>query len=107
MNEPYRAKRAHEAALRKVDREHIATMHVIAKACPHSLMRVLGLIAQHGRVPFFICAERQPPGQHFRVEIEALPDMAATALLEKITADMSVRRAVWLECANTQPNLDA
>ena len=107
MNEPYRAKRAHEAAFRKVGREHIATMHVVAKACPHALMRVLGLIAQHGRVPFSICAERQPARQHFRVEIEVLSDMAATALLEKITADMSVRRAVWMGCASAQPSVDA
>ena len=107
MNQPHRAKRSHMVALRKVAREHIATMHVEANACPHGLARVLGLIAQHGRVPFSICVQRQPLGEHIRIEIEALSDRAAATLLEKIAAVLSVRQAAWTRCALAQPGLGA
>ena len=96
MIELNRAGGARRSASRKVSRGSIATMLVAASDCPRVLKEVLGLIAEHHRVPFSICARLNMSEQHFCVEIEELPDRSAEALLEKATTIVSVKHAAWM-----------
>jgi len=56
-------------------------------------MRVLGLITQQGAVPFTIAAESRPRSQRFIIELARLPDHAASSLLAKVEASVTIRSA--------------
>lgn len=104
MTEFRSAGRTCKAALIKVSRESIATMRVEANDCPQVLKIVLGLIAEHQRVPFSIRAQRSASEKHICVEIDELSDRGAKALLGKVTAIVSVKRATWTTYTNAQPS---
>jgi len=77
----------------KVPRERIVTLHAETDHCPHVLLRILGLVAQHGTVPLSIAAERNDEGQRLAVEIDTLPDHTMSVLLGKVETIVTVRRA--------------
>lgn len=85
--------RLNQPAETKVPRERIVTLSVAADLCPQALLRVLGLIAQHGILPLSIAAERREAAQHFAVDVDNLPDQALAVLLAKIEAIVAVQSA--------------
>jgi len=87
------ARRNHVAPETKVPRERIVTLSVAADLCPQALIRVLGLIAQHGILPLSIAAERGDTAQHLAVEVDNLPEQALAVLLAKIEAVVAVQSA--------------
>jgi acetolactate synthase regulatory subunit len=80
----------------KVPRDRIVTLAVETDPCPQALLRVLGLIAQHGSEPMSIAAERRADGQRITVEIGALPDAGLSTLVAKIEAIVTVRSAAFM-----------
>lgn len=76
----------------KVPRERIVTLRAETDHCPQVLLRILGLIAQHGTVPLSIAAERGDDGQRVAVEIDTVADHAMSVLLAKVEAIVTVRR---------------
>lgn len=77
----------------KVPRERIATLSVTTDPCPQALIRVLGLIAQHGVLPLSIEAVRGETAQHLAVDMDHLPEAALTVLVAKIEAIVAVQSA--------------
>ena len=96
---------ARTTTLKKVSRESTATMCIEARDCPHVLKIVLGLIAQHERVPFSIGARRYSAELHICVEISELSAPGAEVLLDEVTAIASVKLATWMRHTNAPRNL--
>lgn len=74
-------------------RSQLAVLQVSAHICPQVLLRVLGLVAQHGAIPYSIGFARRPRSLHVEIVIDSLDQRAAEILLHKIRAVPMVRTA--------------
>jgi len=90
---PARAGFAPSPSFAKVPREQIATLSVETEICPQVLLRVLGILAARGMIPFTIAAHRDDRLQRIEIEIDALPETASRVLLQNVRRIVTVRRA--------------
>lgn len=74
-------------------RSQLAVLRVSAFICPQILLRVLGLVAQHGAIPYSIGFARRPHSVRIDIVIDSLTPRAAEILLHKIRALPMVRTA--------------
>lgn len=91
--QPARAGYASPPQLPKVSREQLATLCVDTELCPQVLLRVLGLLAARGLIPFTIAARRDEKIQRIEIEIDALPARESLVLLQNLRRIIMVRRA--------------
>lgn len=71
----------------------LATLHVTAESCPQVLLRVLGLIAQQGLIPYAIDFTRSQHSMRFAVAIDSLPPQRLETLLWKVEGIPAVTTA--------------
>lgn len=74
-------------------RNQLAILRVSAYICPQVVLRVLGLVAQHGAIPYSIGFARRPRSLRVEIVIDSLDQSAAEILLHKIRAVPMVRTA--------------
>jgi len=77
----------------KTPRDRLARLTVISEVCPQVVLRVLGLIAQQGRLPLSIAVERRARSQQLIVVLDDFAEHQAAILVEKVRTIVMVRSA--------------
>lgn len=84
----------------KTPHEKITILRAETDLCPQALLRILGLVAQHGAIPWEIIAERGNAVQRIAIKIDTMPPQALSVLLAKIETVVTVR---WVEASSPAP----
>lgn len=82
---------ARRSAKRRNDQ--LVRLRVSADICPQVLLRVLGLVAQHGAIPWSTSFEQRPRTLHVEVLFDIQNRDRAEILLRKVQAIPTVRLA--------------
>jgi hypothetical protein len=82
---------AHRSAKRRNDQ--LVRLLVSTDICPQVLLRVLGLVAQHGAIPWSTSFERRRRSLFIEIEFDAASPERAEMLLHKVRAIPTVRSA--------------
>lgn len=84
----------------KVDRSQMAQLIVETEKCPLILSLVLEVIRERDILPFTIATRRDSRVQIIEIELCALPDRPATAILQDLRRLSNVRIARFLLLAD-------
>jgi acetolactate synthase regulatory subunit len=87
----------------KLNRAHMAQLVVETEKCPLILSRVLEVIREHEILPFTISTRRESHVQTIEMELSALPNRPATAILQDLRRLSNVRVARFLLPADQAP----
>ena len=85
----------------KVPRERTAILAVETELCPQTLMRVLGIVAARGVIPFTIAARRDDRFQAIEIEIDMPDEHRGLVLLQNLRRIITVRRASLIAAADS------
>lgn len=89
--------------LPKVNRANMAQLVVETEPCPLILSRILEVVRQRDILPFTITARRETRVQIIEMELSALPQRPALAVLQDLRRLSNVRGARFLLPADSIP----
>lgn len=87
------AENAHPMPSTKTPRGHITMLQVETQHCPQVLLRILGLVAVHDRIPLTIASCRDETTQHIAIGLDSLPEQVGAILLNRVRNMVPVVKA--------------